>query len=55
MEPASPRDLCNALARSNLHPIRAFFDKDKAEAFCEAREDDAWEGINPFRYGSRED
>jgi hypothetical protein len=37
------------------HPLRAFLDEQQAEAFCKAREDEAWEGINPFRYGRRAD
>ena len=37
------------------HPIRAFSDEDRARQFWKAREDDAWEGINPFRYGRRAD
>ncbi len=35
MEPATPRDLCNALARSNLHPpeeVRALLKRFRQEA-----------------------
>ena len=37
------------------HPIRAFFDEDRARQFWKAGEDDAWDGVNPFRYGRRAD
>jgi hypothetical protein len=37
------------------HPLRAFRDDSDAEAFCKTLEDDAWQGINPFRFGRREE
>src|SRR4051812_27482061 len=36
-------------------PVKAFLEADRAEAFCKEREDEAWEGINPFRFGSGAD
>ena len=41
--------------QEGAHPVKAFLEVDKAEAFCQEQEAEAWDGLNPFRYGSRED